>query len=105
MSALTRYLKQKATIESFISDKDGTPVLDAYGQPTFKRGTVHRCRREHKSSVNTTGYGQFDNVHSTYYFDESVTVRVGDRVDGHLVQDVYEYVNGDGVIIGYEVIV
>ena len=103
MGKLTKYLKQTAVIENVVLGTDGKPQLDAYGQPSFGTPTTVKCRKEPYRVRATTGYGQFVNFTTTYYFDESVQIRSGDIVDGHEVQSIADYVDGLGNLVGYQV--
>lgn len=103
MGKMTKYLKQTALIENVILGDGGKPQLDAYGQPAHATPVVVKCRKEPYRVRATTGYGQFVNFTTTYYFDESVTIRSGDKVDGHEVQVIEDYVDGLGNLVGYRV--
>ena len=103
MGKMTKYLKQTAYIENVVLGEDGKPQLDAYGRPTFSPQVMIKCRKEPYRVRASTGYGQFVNFTTTYYFDESVTIRNGDKVDGHEVQSIEEYVDGLGNLVGYRV--
>ena len=103
MSRLTKYLKQTATVRIHLLNSDGSPKLDAYGRPEYGKPVKVPCRKEAYVARGNTGYGQFVNFTTTYYFDETVKVRCGDIVDDHEVQSVEEYVDGRGACIGYRV--
>ena len=103
MGKMTKYLRQVATIENVILDDNGKPVLDVYGQPQFGLPVQSKCRKEAYKARANTSYGQFVNFTTTYYFDETVTIRNGDKVDGQEVQSIEEYVDGVGTLIGYRV--
>ena len=103
MGKMTKYLKQTAVIENVVLDSKGKAKLDAYGQPEFGTPITVKCRKEPYRARASTGYGQFVNLTTTYYFDESVTIRSGDKVDGHAVQSIVDYVDGLGQLVGYQV--
>lgn len=105
MSRMSVYLRQTATYEAVKYDEQGKPVLDAYGNPTYEAAVTVKCRKEKYHAKAATGYGQFVNYSSTYYLDEKIKPKVDDKLDGHLIQDVNEYVDGIGVLVGYEVTV
>ena len=103
MGRMTKYLKQTAVVEHHVRNEDGTAKLDAYGQPEFHAPITVRCRKEPYQARATTSYGTFVNYTNTYYFDETVKVRNGDKVDGHEIQSVEEYIDGLGKLVGYRV--
>ena len=103
MGRLTKYLKQTAVIELHRRNEDGKPKLDAYGQPEFDAPIRVRCRVEPYQARATTSYGMSVLYTNTYYIDETIKVRNGDRIDGHEVQSVEAYVDGSGKLIGYRV--
>lgn len=105
MSRMSAYLRQTAQYEAVKYDAEGNPVLDEYGKPTYETAVTVKCRKEKYCVKAATGYGQFLNYSSTYYLDEKIKPRVDDKLDGHLIQDVNEYVDGIGTLVGYEVIV
>lgn len=100
---MTKYLKQNATVERAVLDSNGKPKLDVFGQPIYKPATRVKCRKEPYVARAATGYGQYVNFTNTYYFDESVTIKIGDVVDGHVVQSIADYVDGLGNTIGWQV--
>ena len=103
MGKMTKYLKQTASIECVLLNTDGTKKLDVYGQPMYATPVTVNCRKETYNARSSTGYGQFVNCKTTYYFDESVEITSGATVDGHEVQNIEEYVDGIGTLIGYRV--
>lgn len=105
MSRMSVYLRQTATYEAVKYDSDGNPVLDEYGKPEYEAPVTVKCRKEKYHTKAATGYGQFINYSSTYYLDERIKPKIDDKLDGHLIQDVHEYVDGIGVLVGYEVTV
>ena len=103
MGRMTKYLKQTAVVEHVLYKPDGKPELDVYGHPAFGEPVTVRCRKEPYRVRTSTGYGQYVDYTNTYYFDESVKIQSGDRVDGHEVQSIADYVDGMGQIIGVQV--
>lgn len=105
MGRMTKYLKQSATLETHQVDSKGQPMLDEYGQPLFSVPNRVKCRKEVYKSRSNSDLGQYVDFANVYYFDASVRVSEGDRIDGHEVRNVSEYYDGMGVLVGYEVIV
>ena len=105
MSNMTKYLHQKATIAIMRVDERGNPALNEYGDPSYLPEVEVRCRRERKLKDVLSQTGSMVRSETTYYFDESISIRVGDLVDGKPIIDFEEYVNGKGKIVGYEVVV
>ena len=105
MSSMTKYLKQKASIAILRVDEHGNTVLDMYGEPSYHHVVVVKCRRERRLRDVLSQTGATIRSETTYYFDESVHVHVGDLVDGKPIIDFEEYVDGNGVTVGYEVVV
>ena len=103
MGKLTKYLKQTAVIENVALNIDGKPKLDAYGQPEYSAPITVKCRKEPYQGRASTSYGQYVNFSTTYYFDESTKISSGDRVDGHEVQNITDYIDGLGNLVGYQV--
>lgn len=105
MSRMTKFLKQKANYQSMKLNEDGEPVLDIYGDPTYKDPEVVPCRRERSIQDIVTTTGALAKSSTIYYFDERVVVVLGDLVDGNQILDFEEYVNEDGKTEGYMVVV
>ena len=105
MSSMTKYLKQKASISILRMDETGKTVLDMYGEPSYHPAVQVRCRKERRLRDVLSQTGATIRSETTYYFDESVSVHVGDLVDGKPIVDFEEYVDGNGNTVGYEVVV
>lgn len=103
MSRLTKYLKQTAIFKSAKRDLKGDVVLDSYGEPQYNTERLVRCRRERYEQKNVDGLGATIAYTSIYYLDMTVTPRVDDRIDGQLIQNVNDYTDGAGTIVGFEV--
>lgn len=106
MSRMTKFLKQKATITFVERDSLGEPRLDTYGDPIYKPGSVTvRCRRQRSTKdVLTTG-GAATISTTIYFLDNSVSVDIGDKIDGKVIKTVEDFVNSVGVSEGWEVTV
>lgn len=105
MSNMTKYLRQKTTIAIMKLNDKGEPLLDQYGNPSFHQPVEVRCRRERRLKDVLSRTGSTVRSETTYYFDESISIRVGDLVDGKPIIDFEEYVDGHGNTVGYEVVV
>ena len=103
MGRMTKYLKQTASIECVMLNDDGTKKLDVYGQPMYATPVTVKCRKEPYTERSHTGYGQYKNFTTTYYFDETVKVENGDKIDGQDVQRIEDYVDGSGTLVGKRV--
>lgn len=103
MGRMTKYLRQTAVIEHVALNSDGKPKLDAYGQPEYTAPVTVKCRKEPYRGRASTGYGQYVNYATTYYFDETTKINSGDRVDGQEVHSITDYVDGLGNLVGYQV--
>lgn len=105
MSRMTKYLAQTAQHERVKLDENGSVQLDAYGKPLYEDVVTIKCRKEPAKSNSFSSLGQFVDHTTTYYVDESVKISVQDKLDGQLVLQVYEYRDGAGALVGYEVYV
>ena len=105
MSNMTKYLKQSAQLSTMKLQVDGTPELDTYGDPVYLPSVTVKCRRERKLRDVLSQTGSTIRSETTYYFDSSVIINVGDLVDGKPIIDFEEYINGNGKLVGYEVVV
>lgn len=104
-SRLTKYLKQKAIFASVLTDEQGKVVLNDYGEPDYSATTLVRCRKQPYERVESSYSGQYVDIRSVYYFDDSVIPKVGDMVDGAVVKKAEEYIDGMGLRVGFEVYV
>lgn len=103
MGRMSRYLCQTAQYESVVLLEDGSTKLDDYGKPFYEQPVTIKCRHEPSKVNYASSLGQFVNYTSTYYVDETVKVKVQDKLDGQIVLQVYEYRDGAGSLVGYEV--
>lgn len=102
MSRMTKFLKQSCSFESAQRGTDGTIKLNKYGDIQYTKPRTLRCRRENIVTDMQTGTGAILKTSSRYFFDSSVQVRVDDRIDGHVILSVEEYINQLGKCEGYE---
>lgn len=105
-SRMTKFLKQTATIQYLKRNSRGEPVLNLYGEPEYLGAiTTCKCRRERTTrDVLTTG-GAAKISTTKYFFDNSITIDIGDKVDNKPVLTVTDFVNSSGVNEGWEVTV
>lgn len=103
MGRMTRYLKQTAQHEKIVKLPDGSTQLDAYGKPLYQQAVTVKCRKEPARMSNSSSLGQFVNYATAYYLDETVDICVQDKLDGEVVLQVYDYRDGTGKLVGYEV--
>ena len=103
MGRMTKFLHQIALVENHLTNEDGSSKLDVYGQPMYAEAKQVKCRKEVHRTKASTSSGQFVNLSTVYYFDETVKVLSGDRIDGHYIQSIEEYVDGVGNLVGYRV--
>ena len=104
MSRMTKFLKQKATVTFVERDPKGDPKLDDHGDPIYQAQTVTvRCRRERSTKdVLTTG-GAAAVGTTNYFFDNSISVDIGDMVDNKIILTVSDYINDMGISEGWMV--
>lgn len=106
MSRMTKFLRQKATITLVKRDREGKPLLDAYGDPVYSTSsTTVKCRRERLTKDVLTTNGAASVSTTRYFFDDSVSLDLGDKVDGKAIQTVKDFVNSKGRSEGWEVTV
>lgn len=103
MSRMSKYLNQQAKLEIVKKDELGQPIKDAYGKYSYDNAIMVKCRREVTKSVASSGTGLYIAYSYTYYVDDSIKVSEGDKIDGYEIQRVAEYVDGAGILVGYEV--
>lgn len=103
MSRMTKYLKQTALLEKVRYDEFGKPIMDIYGEYTYDPPVSVKCRKEPSFRNYNSSTGQYEARSGKYYTDDAIPVRVKDLIDGKVVMDVYEYYDGAGTLVGYEV--
>lgn len=102
MSRMTKFLKQTCKFEEASRDASGQPIMNKYGEPSYKFPRTLKCRREgHTKDVLTTN-GAVIRSETIYYTDETQLIRTDDKLDGKVVVAVSEYTNEHGKVEGYE---
>ena len=104
MGSMLRHLNQTATWCSAQVDGQGNPVLNLYGDPVYAEAQTIRCRRERVLKDVLTSTGAIVRSTTRYFIDSSVTVKLGDLLDGAQVLDFADYIDRRGVCQGYEVL-
>ena len=104
MSRMTKYLKQRCSLERFVETK-GVPKLNKFGEIQYQPAQTVRCRRESSHKDVQTANGSIVRSTARYFLDESVPVKVDYRIDGATVVSVVDYINNMGIVEGYEVYV
>jgi hypothetical protein len=106
MSRMTKFLKQTAVVEFLIRDSNGEAKLDKYGDPVGFTGKVTvKCRRERDTKDVLTNGGSAVVSTTKYFFDNSINVEIGDKVDGKPILNVSDFINDLGISEGWEVTV
>lgn len=102
MSRLTKFLRQTCSVEKLKVNEDGSAVFDKYGNPEYEEAVTTRCRMEPSSELVQDSTGHMVRSTATYYVDNSVTLSVGDRINGKPIIKVDAYVVACGATIGWE---
>lgn len=104
MSRMTKYLKQRALVQHISRDSNGDPILDDYGD-SIPESTAkyYKCRRVRSTKDVLAQGGAVITNTTTYYFDNSLKLEIGDLVDGKPILTIQDYVNERGISEGYEV--
>lgn len=102
MGRMTKYLHQTCSIETAVRDSSDQVVSDLYGASTFNKALTVRCRREHITKDVLTANGSVVKSATRYYLDESVNVRIGDKIDGLPVYQVSDFIDERGISEGVE---
>lgn len=103
MSRLTKYLRQRAVYAPVERTSVGTPKLNAYGEPSYGATKTVKCRREPYVAHGLSVGGSVAVYRYSYYLDTTVTPMIGDKLDDRVIQDVQDYYDGMGILVGYEV--
>lgn len=106
MSKMTKFLKQKTTLQLMQRTKEGEPVLNEYGEPLYQsRITVIKCRKEISTQDVITTVGAAKKSATIFYLDNTNSIAIGDKLEGKPILTVQEYINSQGLCEGYEVMV
>lgn len=103
MSRLTRRLKQNVSFKRILRNDDGTAQLDNYGEYIYGPPQILKCRKEPSYERLNTGTGSSVLVGAIYFIDEKVQPEVDDLMDTDKVTAVFPYIDGAGILIGFEV--
>lgn len=104
MSRMTKFLKQKCLLEKYI-EENGQPKLNMFGELQYQDPITLKCRHEMSHRDIQTANGSIVRSTSVYYLDDSEEIKADYKLDGCTVISVISYVNGLGVVEGYEVYV
>lgn len=103
MSRLSKYLKQDTTFQPVVRDITGKPLLNEYGVPEYGAVVQVKCRKETMAVQAETGLGKYLSLGLTFYVDDSIKPQSSDLMDSKTILEVVDYIDGSGVLIGYEV--
>ena len=93
-NALAAWLKQSVTW----SRKTG---VDAYNKPTYTNSTIAARKEKRNRTARTITNEQV--ISSTTVFTQS-EIGYGDEIDNEKVIQIMDMVDGEGSVIGYEVL-
>lgn len=105
MSRMTKFLRQRCSVEICQRDADGNPMLNDYGENLYQPAQEVKCRHENSVRDVQTSNGSILRSTSRYYLDEAVQIAADDKIDGKVVVISTQYINAIGAIEGYEVYV
>lgn len=105
MSRMTKFLRQKCSVQPYRVDGAGKPALNDFGELQYESAKTCKCRHEVSFKDVQTANGQLVRSTSRYFLDESVEIKADYRIDGREVLSVSTYINGLGQCEGYEVYV
>lgn len=106
MSRMTKFLMQKASVTKMKRNTAGDPILNEYGEPQYELGTtVVKCRKERNTKDILTTGGAAAVSTTKYFLDNSISVDIGDKIDGKPILTVTDFINAIGVSEGWEVTV
>ena len=101
MSNMTKFLKQTCSFES-AQRNGGLVVLNEYGDIQYNSPITLLCRRESFVRDMQTANGAILQTETRYFLDEAQVIKADDRIDGHVVRSVEEYIDQFGACVGYE---
>ena len=105
MSRMTKFLRQRCSVQPYEVDEANKPALNDYGELQYGPAISCRCRHEVAFQDIQTANGQLVRSSSRYYLDDSMEIKADYKIDGREVLSVSTYVNGLGQCEGYEVYV
>lgn len=104
MSAVTKYLNQKTTLQLGRRAPDGSIMLDEYGEPLYEdRVRSIRCRKEISTEDVLTSTGAVQKSTTTFYVDNTVSVALGDKMEGKVILMIEDFIDFTGHSIGYKI--
>lgn len=98
LSSITKYLNQTCQIDIVALE------TDEYGDKIVERSVTVKCRKRKDLKEVETNTGRIERTSDVYILDESESVKTGDYIDGKEVKAVSDYVNLQGVRLGYKVL-
>lgn len=99
MSRMSKFLKQRCTLEVVETDGMGNPVMNDYGELSYSPSSTIPCRREkHMRDVETPTGAVLKSLFQYYTVQE---IGINDKLDGKVVLSVEEYTNSRGETEGY----
>lgn len=102
MSRLSKFLRQTCRLEVAKVDSKSLPVLNDYGEYIYKPAKHIRCRKELLAKTVQTAEGELVTSTTRYYIDSTESIKVNDRLDGHVVVSVASFINEAGANEGFE---
>lgn len=98
LSNITKYLNQTCQIDIVASE------TDEYGDKIVERSVPAKCRKRKDLTEVETNTGRIKRTSDVYILDESENIKVGDYIDGKEIKAISDYVNLQGVRLGYKVL-
>lgn len=102
-SRLSKYLKQSAVLQQPLVDATGKIIQNIHGEPEYGAPISIKCRKESLNVVDSNSVGQYIRTVNVYYIDTSVIPVINSRINGNTVTQITDYVDGTGMLIGYQV--
>lgn len=100
---LDGYLNQKATLKKAAKASDGSPKMNNRGEIEFLAPVTISCRKQVRTQTILTSDARV--LKTDYIYYTSWPVWTDDLLDGQRVQDVAEWADLTGEIVGYKAVV